>query len=84
MKRHFMSKLKTNAQNLEIRHDTGEDVLDYFDPARASRRNHAKARVNLDLPQWMIFNIDRVAGRNGLARQSQIKAWLAEKLKETV
>jgi predicted DNA binding CopG/RHH family protein len=79
-----MSKLKTTAENLEARFDAGEDVLDYFDTAKAARRNHAKARVNLDLPQWMIASIDRVAGRNGLARQSQIKAWLADKIKETV
>jgi len=80
-----MSKLKkTNAQNLEVRHAAGDDVLDYFDTTKARRRNHEKARVNLDLPQWMIFSIDRVAGRNGLARQSQIKAWLADKLKEAV
>jgi hypothetical protein len=79
-----MSKPKTNTQNLEARHDAGEDVLDYFDTAKGRRRNHEKARVNLDLPQWMIFSIDRVAGRNGLARQSQIKAWLADKIKEAV
>lgn len=84
MKRRFMNKRKTTVENLEARHDAGEDVLDYFDPARARRRNHEKARVNLDLPQWMIFSIDRIAGRNGLARQSQIKAWLADKLKEMV
>ena len=71
-----MSKPKTNTQNLEARHDAGDEVLDYFDTA--------KARVNLDLPQWMIFSIDRVAGRNGVARQSQIKAWLADKIKEVV
>ena len=79
-----MSKPKTGSKNLEARHDGGEDVLDYFDTAKTVRRNHAKARINLDLPQWMISSIDRVAGRNGLARQSQIKAWLADKIKETV
>jgi hypothetical protein len=79
-----MSKPKTNRKNLEARHGAGEDVLDYFDTSQAVRRNHEKARINLDLPQWMISSIDRVAGRNGLARQSQIKAWLADKLKETV
>jgi hypothetical protein len=79
-----MSKQKTNSKNLESRHDIGEDVLDYFDTSKAVRRNHEKARINLDLPQWMIFSIDRVAGRNGLARQSQIKAWLADKIKEAV
>ena len=59
-------------------------MLDYFDTAKARRRNHEKSRVNLDLPQWIISSIDRVAGRNGIARQSQIKAWLADKIKEAV
>ena len=79
-----MNKQKTKSKNLEIRFNAGEDVLDYFDTSKAIRRNHEKARINLDLPQWMIFSIDRVAGRNGLARQSQIKAWLADKIKEAV
>jgi hypothetical protein len=46
-----MRKQKTTAQNLETRFDAGQDVLDYFDTAKAVRRNHAKARVNVDLPQ---------------------------------
>jgi len=79
-----MNKQKTSSKNLETRFDAGENVLDYFDTSKAIRRNHEKARINLDLPQWMIFSIDRVAGRNGLARQSQIKAWLADKIKEAV
>lgn len=79
-----MSKQQTTAQNLESRFDAGEEVLDYFDAAKAVRINHTKARVNLDLPKWMIQRIDRVAGRNGLARQSQIKAWLADKIKEAI
>jgi hypothetical protein len=72
-----MSKPKTTAQNLESRFEAGEDVLDYFDTVRAVRRNHAKARINLGLPAWMIQRMDRVAGRNGIARQAQIKTWLA-------
>lgn len=84
MKRRCMNKQKTSSKNLETRFDAGENVLDYFDTSKAIRRNHEKARINLDLPQWMIFSIDRVAGRNGLARQSQIKAWLADKIKEAV
>lgn len=82
MKRHFMSiPMKTTAENLEARHDAGEDVADYFDATRAVRINHRKNRVNLDLPHWMLERIDRLAGRNGIPRQSQIKAWLAERLK---
>ncbi len=75
-----MSK-PTTSQNLESRHEAGEDVLDYFDTAKATRTNHAKARVNLDLPTWMIGRVDRLASRNGMTRQAQIKAWLADRLK---
>jgi predicted DNA binding CopG/RHH family protein len=73
---------QTTAQNLEQRFDAGEDVTDYFATDRAARRNQTKDRVNLDLPRWMIQRIDRLAGRNGIARQSQIKAWLADRLKQ--
>jgi predicted DNA binding CopG/RHH family protein len=79
------NQTKTTAQNLEARFDSGENVTDYFETKKAVRRNHRKNRVNLDLPEWMLNKIDRLAGRNGIPRQSQIKAWLAERLKaETV
>ena len=73
---------KTTAENLEARFDAGEDVLDYFDLSKASRPMLKKERINLDIPHWMILRIDQVATRKGLARQSQIKQWLAEKLEE--
>ena len=80
----IMGKQKTTAENLEARFGADEEVLDYFDAAKAAQINQEKARLNLDLPKWMILRIDRVAGRNGLARQSQIKAWLADQIKEAV
>jgi len=78
---HIMSN-KTTAENLERRFDQGEDVLDYFDPAKACRPLLEKERIKLDIPHWMILKIDRVARRKGLPRQAQIKEWLAQKLKE--
>ena len=78
---HIMTD-KTNAQNLEARFGAGEDVLDYFDLTKTSRPLLKKERVNLDIPHWMVLRIDRIAGRKGIARQAQIKQWLAEKLKE--
>ena len=78
-----MSKLKTRttAKNLEAKFDAGEDVSDYFDFKSFKRINHEKNRVNVDIPVWMIRKLDRVAGRNGLARQALIKHWLADRLK---
>ena len=72
---------KTTAQNLESRFDAGEDVLDYFNRDKSFRPGHVKKRVNLDIPIWMIQRIDRQAGRNGIARQAQIKSWLADRIK---
>ena len=40
-------------------------------------------RVNVDLPQWMIHDLDEEASRIGVTRQSIIKVWLAERLKQT-
>jgi predicted DNA binding CopG/RHH family protein len=73
---------KTTSADLEQRFDAGEDVLDYFDLAKASRPLLKKERVNLDIPHWMVVRIDRIASRKGLPRQAQIKQWLAEKLTE--
>jgi len=73
---------KTTGKNLEARFDDGEDVLDYFNLAKARRPLLDKERVNLDLPHWMIVQIDRISRRKGIARQAQIKEWLAGVLKE--
>jgi hypothetical protein len=73
---------ETTPENLERKFDQGEDIMDYFDLARASRPLLEKGRINLDIPHWMILKIDRVARRKGVPRQAQIKEWLSQKLKE--
>ena len=78
----YIMSNKTTAENLEKRFDQGEDVMDYFDLAKASRPLLEKQRINLDIPHWMILKIDRVARRKGMPRQAQIKEWLSQKLKE--
>ena len=72
----------TTAANLEARFDAGEDVLDLFDAATATRPNRARNRINLDLPVWVVRRMDRLSGRNGVPRQSMLKQWLVERLRE--
>ena len=72
---------KITAKEFDRKFDAGEDVSAYLDFSRATRPAHAKNRVNVDIPVWMIRKLDRVAGRNGIARQALIKAWLADRLK---
>jgi len=75
-------KLNTTADNLEERFETGEEVLDYFDVAKAERPGLEPFRVNVDFPMWMVRRLDAVATRLGVTRQSLIKIWIAERLKQ--
>jgi hypothetical protein len=38
--------------------------------------------VDLDLPLWMIQGLDRQADLIGVTRQSIIKVWLSERIKD--
>jgi hypothetical protein len=39
-------------------------------------------KVNVDFPKWIIYSLDREAKKIGVTRQSIIKVWIAERLKE--
>jgi hypothetical protein len=69
------------AEQLDDIFESGEDLLAQLDLSTARRLNLQQKRVNVDLPIWMIKNLDREADRVGVTRQSIIKVWLAERLK---
>jgi hypothetical protein len=39
-------------------------------------------KINLDLPEWLLLQLDFEANRAGVSRQPLIKMWLVEKLDE--
>ena len=63
--------------------DEGEDVSAHVDWSRAERVNLGTRRVNVDFPAWVVASLDRQARLHGVPRQSLIKLWIAERLKET-
>lgn len=69
------------AEQLDDLFESGADLLPQLDLSTARRLNLEQKRVNVDLPIWMIENLDREADRVGVTRQSIIKVWLAERLK---
>jgi hypothetical protein len=69
------------AEQLDDIFDSGADLLPHLDLSTVRRLNLEQKRVNVDLPTWMIENLDREADRVGVTRQSIIKVWLAERLK---
>ena len=74
-------KLNTiTAEELDRKFDDGEDISEYLDFSTATRPNQEPKRVNVDFPQWVVNGLDRESARLGVARQSLIKMWIAEKL----
>lgn len=70
------------ARELDRRFDAGEDITTALEIARARRTNQEPRRVNVDFPTWMIHSLDKEANRLGVTRQSIIKVWISERLKE--
>ena len=70
------------AKELDKRFDAGEDISSHLDLARAKRTNQEPRRVNVDFPTWMIHSLDKEADRLGVTRQSIIKVWISERLRE--
>ena len=70
------------AKDLDEKFDSGEDITEFLDISNAKRPGQDQKRVNVDFPVWMIHSLDKEAKRLGVPRQSIIKIWIAEKLKE--
>jgi len=70
------------AKDLDKKFDAGEDITEFLHLSEATRPGQEQKRVNVDFPVWMIRSLDREAKRLGVPRQSIIKIWIAERLKE--
>lgn len=70
------------AEDFDNKFDDGKDVSKFLDFSKAERPGQQQKRVNVDFPIWMIQSLDKEARRLGVTRQSIIKVWIAERLKE--
>jgi hypothetical protein len=70
------------AKELDNKFDRSEDISSALDLSQAGRVNQKATRVNVDFPAWMVQSLDKEATRVGVTRQSIIKLWLAERLKQ--
>ncbi|MDG2992095.1 CopG family transcriptional regulator [Candidatus Synechococcus calcipolaris G9] len=68
------------AEELDLKFERGEPVLEYFDLSTVKRPQLEIKRVNVDFPMWMIQALDREAQRLGIHRQAVIKTWIAQRL----
>lgn len=77
-----MKKKYITAAEFDEQFDAGEDISAHYDVEKAIRPGLEQRRVSVDFPVWMVQKLDSVARRLGVTRQSVIKVFIAEKLKE--
>lgn len=58
------------------------DKIPRWQLEKAKRPILEQRRINVDLPIWMVDSLDRESTRLGVTRQSVIKVWLDEKLRD--
>jgi len=79
---------KITAKEFDEKFDNGEDISEFLDFSSAIKIKDIQTlktqtkKVNVDFPEWVIESLDREAKRIGVTRQSIIKVWIAERLKE--
>ncbi|MFZ5769840.1 MAG: type II toxin-antitoxin system BrnA family antitoxin [Thermodesulfobacteriota bacterium] len=72
------------AKEFDEKFEAGKDLTDDLDFSKARRVNQEVKRVNIDFPAWVVEGLDKQSKRLGITRQSLVKVWIAEKLKEAV
>ncbi len=77
-----MKKKYITATEFEEKFESGEDLSSYLNLDQALRPGLEQKRVSVDFPVWMVQKLDKVAKRLGVTRQSVIKVFISEKLKE--
>jgi hypothetical protein len=70
------------AEDLDKKFDKGENITEHLDLTKTRRPGQESKRVNVDFPEWMLNSLDKEAKRLGVPRQSIIKIWIAERLKD--
>jgi len=76
------------AKEFDEKFDNGEDISEYLDFSKAIKLKDVKKlktdtkKVNVDFPEWIIEALDKEAKKIGVTRQSIIKVWIAQRLKE--
>lgn len=71
------------AKEFDKQFDSGENVLEYLELAKARRVGQEQKRVNVDFPVWMIHSLDKEAQRLGIPRQSLIKVLIAQHIEHS-
>ena len=78
-----MKKKSITASELDQKFEENEDLTDFLMLETATKPGLKPKRVGVDFPEWMVHELDKAAQKLGITRQSLIKVFIAEKLKES-
>lgn len=81
MKKKHLKKFKTAAEMDSALEEV--DLSAKFSSKGVLKKPHLK-KINLDLPEWIIQQVDRIAQRLGVSRQPLLKIWIHERLRAEV
>lgn len=71
-----MANKSISSKEFDEKFDAGEDISEFLDTKRATKK------VNVDFNIEFLNQLDYVAGKIGVTRQSLIKMWLHERLRD--
>jgi hypothetical protein len=77
-----MKKKSIAASEFDQKFDRDENIEEHLDFSKARRPGLEQKRVSVDFPEWMVHELDKVSKRLGVTRQSIIKIFISDKLKE--
>jgi hypothetical protein len=70
------------AAEFDKQFDEGSDVTHHLNLENAERPGLKPKRVSVDFPEWMVLELDQISRRLGVTRQSVIKVFISDRLKE--
>ncbi len=78
---------KITTEEFDTKFDNQEDISSYLDEAKSMKladfdKTIKTKKINVDFPENILIQLDQEAKRIGVTRQSIIKVWIAERLKE--
>ncbi|WP_017292874.1 type II toxin-antitoxin system BrnA family antitoxin [Geminocystis herdmanii] len=69
------------AEEFDHKFEQGEDIIPYLDLSQAKRPlRHKKPHLNIELPLWMIEQLNQQAQQQGINTDTLVKTYLLQHL----
>jgi len=72
---------KHNDKTLDELFDEGADMTQFMVEDSVKKPNKVR-KINLNMPSWMIDELDDTAAHLAISRQAVINIWIAERLQQ--